>query len=62
MKLKHIDKIKSKEQAKQIAIGIQKQLSKCSLYYSEIVNIGEYLEDLAKKFNLEEELKENGLI
>lgn len=54
--------IKTKEEARQMAIDWQGWQSKQSLSYSEVSQWQSYFETLAKKFNLVEEFKENGII
>jgi hypothetical protein len=62
MKIKTINEIKTKEQARQIAIDWQSWQSKQSLSYVEIAEWQGYFETLAKKFNLKHEFKENCII
>lgn len=54
--------INTKEQARQKAIDWQQWQSERSLNYCEIVEWQIYFEDLAKKFRLKTEFKENGII
>jgi hypothetical protein len=53
---------KTKEQAREQAINYQHWFSEQDLSYGEIVEYSTHFENLAKKFNLEEEFKENGII
>ena len=62
MELKAIPEIKTKEEAQQTAIDFQSWVSQQNLSYLEISNFQSYFETLAKKFNLMEEFKENGII
>jgi len=62
MKLKTITEIKTRGEAEQIAIDFQSWASNESLSYSELSDFGSYFNTLAKKFNLNEEFKENGII
>ena len=62
MELKAITEIKTEGEARQIAIDFQSFMSKESLSYSELSDFSGYFETLAKKFNLTEEFKENGII
>lgn len=62
MKLKHISTIKTKEEARQIAIDYQYTQSKKSISYVNLFTQQIYFEILAKKFNLLEEFKQNGII
>jgi len=62
MELKAITEIKTKEEAEQTAINFQQWISKNNLSYGELLNYTGYFETLAKKFNLIEEFKENGII
>ena len=62
MKLKFITEIKTEGEARQTAINFQNWVSGESLSYSELSEYNGYFETLAKKFNLTEEFKENGII
>ena len=62
MELKQITEIKSKEEARAEAIKYQNWASEESLSYSELAEYSDYFKTLAKKFNLTEEFKENGII
>ena len=62
MEIKAITEIKTKEEAREEAINFQNWVSKESLSYSELIDFSGYFKTLAKKFNLEEEFKENGII
>ncbi len=62
MKLKFITEIKTEEEARQEAVNYQNWASKESLSYGELNEYTGYFETLAKKFNLTEEFKENGII
>ena len=54
--------IKTKEEARQIAIDWQYKQSKQAMSYHELLQWQNYFEILAKKFNLTDEFKENGII
>ena len=51
MKLKDLNKIKTEEEARQIAINFQEWNSKENLSYSELVEYSDYFGRLSKKFN-----------
>jgi hypothetical protein len=53
---------KTKEEARQYAIDLQKWASEKSLSYGELCRQQEELERIGKEFDLTEEFKENGLI
>ncbi len=57
-----IEAIKTKEEARQLAIDYQHKQSKCCMSYGEIIKHTNFFEKLAKKFNLTREFKENGII
>ena len=61
-RLKAIPNIKTKEEARTMAIDFQRWASEENLSYGELVVYSGYFETLAKKFNLTEEFKENGII
>lgn len=60
--MKTITKIKSKTEAREIAIEWQRWQSEKSMSYSEMLKWQNYFETLAKKFNLKKEFKENCII
>ena len=62
MELKKIEEIKTEEKAREIAVNFQSWASEESLSYEELNNYSGYFEELAEKFNLTEEFKENGII
>lgn len=62
MELKAIPEIKTEEEARQTAIDFQEWISNESLSYTELSDFQGYFETLAKKFNLTEEFKENGIL
>jgi hypothetical protein len=62
MKIKTVTEIKTKEEARQVAIDYQNWASEQSLSYLELSQWQEYFETLADKFNLTEEFKENCVI
>ncbi len=62
MELKEIQEIKTEEEARQVAVDYQNWASEEILSYSELSEYSGYFETLAKKFNLIEEFKENGII
>ena len=54
--------IKTKEEARQVAIDYQNWASEQSLSYYDISLWQNYFETLAEKFDLKEEFSENGII
>jgi len=62
MKRKDIAEVKSREEARQIAIKWQSWQSKRRMSYAELAEWSAYFENLAILFYLEEEFKENGII
>lgn len=54
--------IKTKEEARDFAIKWQSWVSKQSLSYGEMAEWAEYFRELAEKFDLTEEFKENCII
>ena len=62
MEIKNISEIKTQQQAQDKAIEFQNFFSENSLSYGEIEKFNSYFKTIAKKFNLEEEFKENGII
>jgi len=62
VKLKPISKVKTREEARSIAINFQEEMSNESTSYSELAEYGNYFETLGKKFKLTKEFKENGII
>jgi hypothetical protein len=62
MKLKDISKVKSRAEARQIAMDWQSQFADKSLYWSEVAEAQAYFEKLGRKFKLTAEFKENGII
>ena len=61
-KLPNMDRIKTAEQARDLAIDWQNWQAEHSLSYGEIVYFQNYFERLADKLNLTDEFKENGII
>jgi len=62
MELKKIEEIKTEEEAREIAVNFQSWVSEESLSYGELAGYSGFFEELAEKFNLTEEFKENGII
>jgi hypothetical protein len=62
MKIKAIATIKTKEEARQIAIDWQSWQSKRSISYGELSQWQGYFLTLAGKFGLKKEFKENGIV
>jgi hypothetical protein len=62
MKIPAITTIKSEDQARQTAIDWQQWASEQSLSYSELADWSGFFRTLARKFNLTDEFKENGII
>jgi hypothetical protein len=57
-----IDKIKTNEQARNIAINWQHSISKQRMSYGEIAEYQETFRKIGKRFGLLGEFKENGII
>lgn len=62
MTIKAITAIKTQEEARQQAIDWQVWAGDQSLSYGELAEWGGYFATLARKFDLVEEFKENGVI
>ena len=62
MKIKNIDSIKSKEEARGLAIKWQAEQSEKSTSYGELAEWSAFFSALAEKFDLQEEFKENGIM
>jgi len=62
MEIKAITEIKNKEEAREMAINFQKWASEENLSYEELIKYSGFFETLARKFNLIEEFKENGIL
>ena len=62
MKLKALTKVRTKEEAIQIAAEWQRQAGRQTLSYGELAEHQNYFQSLAEKFNLTEEYNENGII
>jgi hypothetical protein len=56
------DKIETREDAIEYAIQWQRKTSHENLSYGELAQVQAEMEQLAKKFNLTEEFRENGII
>jgi hypothetical protein len=54
--------INIREEAKQEAIKWQTKISNCDISYEELFVKQDYFIELAEKFDLTEEFKENGII
>ena len=54
--------IKTREEARQFAMDFQVWVSEQSLSYGELAEWGSILSELAERFDLVEEFKENGII
>jgi hypothetical protein len=57
-----VDKVTSEDQARDIAIEYQMYAGEHDLSYGEIVYFNNRLEDIASKFGLLDEFKENGVL
>lgn len=57
-----VDKVLDEAQARDIAMDYQQYASEHNLSYGELIYFTNRLEDIAKKFNLTDEFKENGAI
>lgn len=53
---------KNKEEARDLTIDFQNWVSEKSLSYEELVENQDYFENMARKFNLVREFRENGII
>jgi len=62
MEMKQAENIKTKEEARQLAIDWQNWTSEQSLSYGELAYWGGVFERLAEQFDLKDEFKENGII
>lgn len=62
MTLKNISEVESEDEARQIAIDWQTSMQDESPSYGELAEDQLYFELLAKRFDLVEEFKENGII
>ena len=62
MKAEKLSKIKTAEQARQIAIDWEEWTSNKSLCSGELVIWQDYFMEIGEKFGLLEEFKENGII
>ena len=62
MKVKSVFKVKTTEEARDIAKDWQVWQAEQSLSYAELVHWQGYFSLLATKFNLTEEFKENGIL
>lgn len=60
--LPRLDKVTSEGQAADLAIEYQDWASEQDLSYGEVVFYTNYFEDVAKKFNLTDEFRENGIL
>ena len=55
-------KIETQDQARELAIDWQNWQAEQSLYMSELVEWTAFFEELAERFDLTDEFKENGII
>jgi hypothetical protein len=62
MKQKPIEKFNNAEEARDFAVQWQQWQRSQALSWTEVSEWGHYFEELAKKFNLTEEFRENGII
>jgi hypothetical protein len=62
MKIKTIEAVKSKEEARQFAIDWQNWVSGKTLSYGELAQWEEEFKVLGRKFDLLREFKENGIL
>jgi hypothetical protein len=60
--LPNLSQVKTKDEARTMAIDYQNWASEQNLSYSEIAEYQNYFEELGKKFKLTEEFKENAII
>ncbi len=54
--------INTKEEARSYAINFQNTFNEFNYSFSELIEKLNYIEKIGKKFNLLEELKENGIL
>jgi hypothetical protein len=57
-----IDEVETEGEAREVAVNWQYFASQSDMSYEELAGYQDYFRELANKFGLEEELKENGLI
>lgn len=62
MKIGKVNAVKTKEEARQIAIDWQSWQSRRTMSYADMLRWSEYFRALGKKFGLITEFKENGII
>jgi hypothetical protein len=62
MNIKDIENIKTKDEARDFAIEWQNYASEKSMFLSEVLDWSIAFEDLAKKFDLVDEFRENGIV
>ena len=62
MKIEQLSTIKTEDKARQAAIDWQAWSAEQSLSYGELADWAAGFEELAKKFNLTYEFKENGIL
>lgn len=62
MKIPSINKVRSAEEARDLAIDWQTWQQEQVLSYSELVQWQDFFKQLGKKFNLTEEFEENAII
>lgn len=59
---KPVDQVQTADEASDIAKEYQRQVSETTQTWGDCAEASVYFEELAKKFGLEEEFKENGII
>lgn len=62
MKLKALSDVRSRDEARSIAINFQFWFSDHSVSQAELLKYNHYFESLARKFRLSKEFRENGII
>ena len=60
--LKKVSTVKTKAEARSLAIDYQDWFSEQSLSWGDVARYGNYFSELGKKFKLTKEFKENGII
>lgn len=60
--LPRLERITTADQAREVGIDYQTYAAEASLSYGELVYYTNMLEDLAKRFDLLDEFRENGVI
>lgn len=62
MRKKPVDRVKSADEARQLAMRWQSKLPDTTMSWGEVAEWGLYFTELGERFNLMEEFKENGIL